>query len=260
MSTEELYQDLASRTIEGLTTRYVLGDTRHPLRWLFAAQTGFIPAHLYRRVRQERRRDGVLFRLDDTDFHQGVQRLNRWLTDGVVQTAPDCSYMPREYDEAAELRTQTSAALRVLEDGVTLPVAQYRVLRFCLNNAQEHLQEASHMTSGLHQHLADHAGRPRRWASRQYARAWRRLLDATGHSQGFLAARGLHIPTSPEATRRRRDRLLRRPQLNSNEQLLSEEEIQQLLRTQATAADLAWAYGISEDLVYRLRRRFKETT
>ena len=147
----------------------------------------------------------------------------------------------------------------IVEDGVTLSLAEYRVLKFCLANAQESAPTPVH---GLHQALAQILDTRRRAVTRMYNLAIRRLLEASGRAEGYLQSRGLHFPESAEK-RRQRWRLHETTPLAPRSRALSAEEIHKLLETRktntrATVTDLAWMYGVSDVLVYKSQRRYKD--
>lgn len=252
-----LVTEMESIVIERLMTRYVLGERMHPLHWLFNEPNGAMTRWAARRIARYQRHAAYTLSYGTRIREQSLVTLNRTATDDQVTSGPLVAQgaPAPEHDETAELREATQHALDLLDDGVTFPLAEYRVLRFCLDNAQDtDSRDIRAPVRGLHLELADHMAVPRRHVTRLYALASRRLLDATGRATSYLAHLGVRVPRS--AQKRRANRRRHTPQVEA----LTPEEIHELIELRATTAattlDLAWAYGVSEDLVYRLTRRF----
>jgi len=229
----DIMAELEAQTIEQLMHHYVMGEKLHPLRWLFSHPSGAITrwGTNYRRAMWRRQRAEVLVDSEVLD-----QRA----------TEDDA---PVEYDQDAESRARTLAAMQLVRDGLTFPLHEYRVLRFFLRNAAE---EGAKPHFGLATVLANATGMSRKTVELTYTLATRRLLDWSGQAP--------KITVPAPALNRRYQRMLRTPsRARSNRLALSLEEIVQMLEAceEHTVANVAWAYGISEALVYRMRREFK---
>jgi hypothetical protein len=268
----ETIRELESAVIENLMEHYRMGERMHPLRWLFGKPHGAIRRWAAHRV-HELKREALLtvsygsatdettqVRASDSvchrDFVSRLARLNFVSTGHQVHSPPaDLIKEPEEYDTNAAFRANADSAQRVIDDGLTLPLAEYRVLKFCLSNANE---TSAKPTTGLHRYIAHVTDTPRSIVTWRYGQALRRLLDATGQAPDYLRRRGLSLPNGSSAYRRERWRL----QLPPSKEAISAKEVADMIETRAqpgvTALDVAWIYGVSVDLVYRLQRRFRD--
>jgi hypothetical protein len=264
-SIPDLVAEMQSVAVESLMTQYVMGEALHPLRWLFGDPHGAITRWSIRHTNNIRRQSQVFYSYghiagdgpappeDATNFdlEDRLTRLNFTASGSAVRTLPEhLVHRPEEYDDHAESRDRNKKALDIVDDGVTFPLSEYRVLRFCLTNAND---AASVPTAGLHQHLSKTMRSSRKSVTRLYGLAQRRLLDASGQTASHLRARGLRIPSS--AKHRRRNWRMFTPQPES----LSAAEVCELIELRSRGVsnmDLAWIFGVSEDFVYRIRRRF----
>jgi len=262
----DLVAELQSVVIESLLTTYHVGEQIHPLRWLFAYPKGAVSCWAVKQARLNRRDFGVLWSYDSTapsggdiddartDFEERVRQLNYRASGTAVRSGNfDAWAVPGvEYDATAEAKGRYADAIALVDDGMTFPISEYRVLRFCLTSSNAAIKVP---LSGVHAFLAQMTHTPRKAVSRVYGLAKRRLLDATGRTEAFLRRKNITIP--PSATRRRAHRLC----FKATSESLTAAEICTLMglrKRGITNMDLAWIFGISEDFVYKLRRRFEQ--
>lgn len=251
---EEIIADIESVVIESLLEQYVMGELVPPIVWLFHERLGAVRHWAVRTVYEAKQRNSIHRSYDDdstvsqhagepiADLEMRVTHLNRGSTRGFIHSPPPIQDHVDESPSDA-VREQCQRALAILEDGVTLPVAEYRVLAFCLR----HARGTSRSTDWLHQHMAQAFGMSRKDVSRLYGMAYRRLLDAMGLRDSYLKARGLKPPKT-----RRVDR----------SQPLSEAEIEAAAvfiraHPNATVLDTAMALGVTDTMVHRLRHRLR---
>jgi len=213
---------------------YSMGQKSHPLRWLFSHQNGAVSRWAWNKVRVHRR----LRRRELKSVPNKVI---------LPRSVQQMSEQYEEYDVDYEFKQKRDLALEAVEDGHTLSLEEYRVMRFCLSNNGKSIR--------LHKDLSEQWGLSRSRISTLYSSATRRVLDAAGLAPSFLASRGIRVPRSKAANKRRR--VMRARQ--ELEEGLNEEEAKELLAQlelgTATAMDLAWAYGVTYQMVIGLRKR-----
>jgi hypothetical protein len=145
--------ELESATIESLLKNYVMGEIAYPLHYLFGHPNGVIRHYANNYAKKARRYE---------DTYTVVSNLAEQIKDTY------------EYEDEEEDTKRTKMAREVLEDGVTLSLVEYRVMKFCLTNATE----ARRPLNGLHVHLAKTMGVVRARVTKIYADATRKLQAA----------------------------------------------------------------------------------
>lgn len=250
---DEIVADMESTIVESLCFKYKFGSVA-PLVWLFHERLGAVRHWAIRTVYDTERRNNMFFSYDETrpemheaggadvfpDLERSLRRLNTASTRGRIHTLP----LPQEEaiegtdEEIVEL---CARALEVVEDGVTLPVAEYRVLKFCLQNTRDF----QNLTQKLHKYMAGAFGQRRKVISHLYGMATRRLLAALGLHERYLRNKGL---TPPKTRRADPTRPL------SDEEIIGAAEI---LGESAPILDIALALGVADRTVRRLRARFQ---
>lgn len=126
--------DLESTTLEYLQHYYVMGEIAYPLHYLFGMPHGVMKHYADNYGRKTKRYE---------ETHQlEAEPLNETAT---AFTSDDGTHGP------SDLMRRTRA---VIEDGTTLNLAEYHVIRFCLDNAVE----ARRPMNGLHVYLARQIG------------------------------------------------------------------------------------------------------
>ena len=145
--------ELESATIEALLKNYVMGEIAYPLHYLFGHPNGVIRHYANNYAKKARRYE---------DTYTIVSNLAEQIKDAY------------EIEHEEEDTKRTRIARDVLEDGITLNVVEYRVMKFCLTNATE----ARRPLNGLHVHLAKTMGVVRARVTKIYADATRKLQAA----------------------------------------------------------------------------------
>jgi len=161
---ETALADLESQTIEYLQHYYVMGEIAYPLHYLFGQPNGVIRHFSNNYARKTRRYEETHVLSDTSEPEAG----SAW---EAQQPSPD---------EQEELETEvTRAARAVIDDGMTLTLPEYRVLKFCLTNAME----AKRPLNGLHVYLARNMGVVRARVTRIFADAGKKLVAETQNSR-----------------------------------------------------------------------------
>ena len=241
---EEAYADASQVLVVSVMTRYVFGEHAPALVYLFDARYGALTRWAYHQARAatlSRSRfvsyGGTLSeREEGGDFERRLRFLNAAVTDQQVQSGPPVPVV--DADEASDT-DQLARLTETIEDGRTLSVREYRVLRFCLVNAEA--------GGALKEYLAARLGVARSVVTRLYGLAFRRLVDGAGLRGQYLAARDM------PAGRRVGGRVGRRV----GGRALSGREVAEIVTSSATSLDLAYAYGTNDNTVRKLRRRYK---
>lgn len=258
-SVENAVMDMESVAVETLLSDYVMGELAPPLVWLFNQKYGGIRHWAVRTVAAAARDQELHLSYgsigtepssaneNGVDLEARLTQLNRAATGGFVRmTAPPMFDGSLAEAEALD-NERVLAALDIVEDGKTLPVAEYRVLKFCLANAYGN----ERMTDWLHQHLASVMGISRQNVSRLYGMAYRRVLDAVGMRGSYLRARGIEAPKT---------RRVNRTKPLTVDEVIAALHILEVSRGRATLLDVAWALGVTDKTVLSLRRRFAGMT
>lgn len=233
IDTSDTVCDVQSVMVESLLKEYVAGDSLHPLAFWFRRHSGSVTRWADRRLKSARRDDRYL--ADDPD--------------GLLVEEGEPA---REFDEQAEVKATCAHAIDLIEDGVTLSTREYRVIRFCLSNADE---SKSNLIDGLHVQLADLFGVKRNTVSKAYRRAVRRLVYAGGAMRAHVARQGLSLPASAHA--RRAWRFVG----NDNVDLVTATEGAEMAalsrNSKASMDTIAWIYGVTPSVADRICRRFR---
>lgn len=240
---DSLLLELQSVAIEYLLTEYKLGERAWPLHYLFAwpkgVMTGWMLKYIEKRNSEQR---GINVGLTpDVDFELVIDELNASVTSGHVRSAPSrpagVIEDPPEVDYAA--------AMRHVEDGVTLTSREYRVLRFCLRHAGD--AHGRSLVKGLHIFLSKQLAWGRSKVSRVFRLAAAKIVEVTGETERVLG-----LSESPTDQRNRRNRLL-----GLGHQALTDDEADALIDLAGRIGDAAAcrAFGVHSKTIYLLRRR-----
>jgi len=254
-SVRDVVRDLESVAIESLLSTYIVGESLHPLRWLFGEPNGTIPRYCFKRAREHRMRAATECSLttdDEVETHIArmptggeERRASSQGSVGQVYSLPhDLVVQPNEFVGEVRRSEQAARIRDVLEDGVTLNTLEYRVLSFCMHSVARGAQCFLQSQMGLSRHRV----------TRIYAVALRRVIQATGLSASYLQQRGLRPRRA--ASRRRRKVLQRR---GNEAHGLSPQEVARICRyrkKRIPLLDIAWAYGVSEDTVRAVHRKY----
>jgi hypothetical protein len=269
MPLRDAVAEMESVAVESLIRDYSMGERVPPIVWLFNEKLGSVRHWAVRTVavaRKQRSRclsyGGIGSEAnvqatsdsgtDIADLETRLIRLNYIATGNRVHSAP-----PGIADEPearnGDIEELCARALEIVHDGQTLPVTEYRILKFYMMNARENEQR---MLDWVHKHMCGVLGLQTQSVSRLYGLAYRRLLDAVGLSKQYLAKRGIktNIP------KRRSD--------SESRSWLTADEIIETLRVvdeaktngDATYIDIAWALGMTDMTLLNVRKRYAGKT
>lgn len=143
--------DMESATIEYIMKNFILGERGYPLHYLFGERNGVMRHYASNYARKTRRWDETFVLHGDT----------------IEEEAFD----PYQDDEQSDVTTK---AREVIDDGMTLNLAEYRTLKFCMTNASE----AKRPLNGLHVYLSRAMGVVRARTTRIYSDACKKLKEA----------------------------------------------------------------------------------
>lgn len=157
ISMDVVMSDLESATIEALMRNYVMGEIAYPLHYLFGHPNGVIRHYANNYGKKARR-------YQESHF--------------LVASALDLidAHALSSYESEPQESERAQRARAVIEDGVTLTASEYRVLKFCLENATE----AKRPLNGLHVHLAHTMGVIRARVTKVYSDAAKKVVAAVG--------------------------------------------------------------------------------
>lgn len=265
---DDIIVELESTCIEYLLRDYDMGERAWPLHYLFGRPRGVIRGWAMKRANAIRREAHTHYQyglaMVDTghgamtqDFETNLTIANAKAT--KIYSIPDAPETP-DYGARLDKRKETEryeGMVDIIEDGVTLPLSEYRVMRFCMANA--YTQDDPRPVTGLHGFLADHTGVKRRAISKYYRYAGYQLVEAAGLTESTLVAKGIVANGVSIERRARWIHGLNDPQQDR----LTPVEIHGLLQavaavdtTPATLSDICWAYGVSDRSYYRLRDKY----
>ena len=150
--------DFESKTIEYLQNLYVMGDRAYPMHFLFGLPNGYIRRFANNYAKKTRRYEAMEhLLLDDKSRNQIERHEEHTQTEEETETA------------------ETKVAREVIEDGISLTLHEYRILKFCLSNATE----AKRPLNGLHVYLARTMGCARARVTKIFADASKRVVQET---------------------------------------------------------------------------------
>jgi len=208
---DEILMDAQSKAIEFLTYDYQIGDFLVATAYLFNPISGFLTRWAQTAMAQTRKFNSHhrLFGDIPTDSQESDESDSE--EDNYIDRRSPDEYMTAfgqmvTSPESAD-KSMLHEAMSVIEDGVTLNANEYRVLRFCLANANE--ANASRHVDGLHLQLAVLMGVSRPRITRLYKRAKDKLTEAYARRQNEHTKEG-HLPQMrvqiPESLRDMPDR------------------------------------------------------
>lgn len=150
--------DMESQTIEYLQQIYVMGDRAYPLHFLFGDKNGYIKHFANNYARKTRKFEATHF----------LERGDRKRDDGYG----DPQWDAREEPDEEETET-TRRAREVVDDGLTLTLSEYRVMKFCMSNASD----AKRPLNGLHIYIARAMGCSRARVTKVFADCRKKLIS-----------------------------------------------------------------------------------
>lgn len=145
---EQILLDIQSATIEQLLHHYVMGEIGYPLHYLFGMPNGVMRRWVTSQITKTRKYNATY---SSTSPYKGSPRDPSRTTDDVIDRQ---EYLLGEthiddtltHDHVKAMATKVNM---VIDDGLTLRLSEYRVLRFCLDNASD----AKRPLNGLHIYL-----------------------------------------------------------------------------------------------------------
>lgn len=184
MDVEQLFNDMSSTMIEYLMHDYKIGDRGRATPYLFDPQQGFMTKWIKWILSKNRRfyTHHELFSVSDEHDEEGTKPWDSAMSGSTTQwrATHGNSYNNHEYVHAdneleAEASERSRQIMTIIEDGITLNSNEYRVMKFCMVNANE--TNASRFIDGLHIRIAQLMGVSRPRATRLYRRATHKLRD-----------------------------------------------------------------------------------
>lgn len=147
--------DMESEVLDYIQNHYIMGEIAYPLHRLFNDHNGHMKFYASNYARSTRRYE---------DTH-------------LLPSSSDEAL----YDEATtmdEEETDTDVTRRardIIDDGLTLSLAEYRVMKFCLSNASD----AKRPLNGLHVYLSRSMGVVRARVTKVWADASKKVVEET---------------------------------------------------------------------------------
>lgn len=246
---DDVIAETESAIIEYILRSYNMGERAWPLQYLFGRPNGVIRGwsmHYMNRIRRYRFTHMQWQQEDDDELNS----LNMQATHRRIKTAPD--QQTTAFDDTENEDYEVDPAVRAVDDGVTLPLREYRVMKFCLTNADT--QSTYSPAMGLHTYLAGASDVQRSTITKWYRQGQYRLIEALGQTDVVLARRGIRVVEGLN-----RDRRTMWIQGAPCDVSLTQAEIRGLLNEAAHGAatlnDICWAYGISKRYYYKMREK-----
>jgi hypothetical protein len=178
---DQLLADMQSYTIECLSHDYKIGDRGRATPYLFDPHQGFLTKWVKWVVGKNRRfysHHELFSPTDEADDdghtsepehaqYSAANRLGGTSWDAIMEGGDSMRYDP--YHEAEETNEMSKILNGIIEDGVTLNSNEFRVIKYCMTNANE--SNSTRHIDGLHIQLSRlmRVSRPR--ITRLYKRA-----------------------------------------------------------------------------------------
>lgn len=253
---DTIIRDLESAIIMDLIKRYRLGDRAYPLTYLFGPR-GSIYGFALKYIEENNayyEKHTYHQPLKFEDFEDYLTQLN------AIESMPT---LPLQYGNAGnEVEPETNSfddiitdVMNFVHDGHTLTLPQYRIMSFCLRNANTN---AVNPTRNLHAYLAGIFGVARILVSRHYMTAARKLIERVGQGAKFLARRGITVGATAAE---RRNKWAKGQSFSQG--LSPEDDIQlaKLVENGASIVDACFAMGVSDSYYRKVRKRLgKQST
>lgn len=247
---EALKVEVQSTVIEYLLRDYKLGERAWPLHYLFSLKKGVMTGWALKYVEKQRMHARALY-LDTTedDLEWAIRDVNAQVTAGKVLTGPPAMTEPAKEPETSS--TSVEAALRIVDDGVTLTAREYRVFRFCLAHPGRY--RGANQAINLHGWMSKAVKLDRSsGVSRVFRKASAKLIEALGQTDQVLQVETTGL-VDPEQRRRR--------VLGLNGAPLSDAEGRTLVQLAESRgiATACQAFGVHDRTLYTLRKRHAST-
>jgi hypothetical protein len=189
---DDMLMEMQSFTIESIIKKYRIGELNPITNFLFDQKSGYLTKwakwYVTKAMRFDIRHqlmgaspygddngtDDYLDAMYDGGDDDGTPRHT---VTGALRESVDESYVEAYASE--DTRTMAQEVMDIIDDGVTLNANEYRVLKFCLQNANE--GNEIRMVDGLHIHMARAMGVSRPRVTRLYKRGRDKLVVACEH-------------------------------------------------------------------------------
>ena len=180
---DEATADIESAIIEYILSHYLMGELAYPLYFLFGGKNGVMWRWSLAYVSKARKAWKNLYPVggatnsEEGDFEDRLARLTAAATDGRVtqRYIQSASQTEDELIDKMERKERVRQARRVIDDGVTFRLAEYRVLSFCMVNARD--RGARRPIDGLHAFMSERMGVVRSRITRIFADATSKLTQ-----------------------------------------------------------------------------------
>jgi hypothetical protein len=176
---DQILQDMQSTMIEYLLYDYKIGDRGRATPYLFDPHQGFLVKWAKWALGKQRKfyshhelhssnvsNDDDIVHDDSYRSQHSTQNggSNSW--ESIMEGSDSVRFDPFVVDEISSLAKEV---VDIIDDGITLNSNEYRVMKFCLSNANE--ANSSRHIDGLHIYLAKLMGVSRPRITRLYSRA-----------------------------------------------------------------------------------------
>jgi hypothetical protein len=189
---DDMLMEMQSFAIESIIKKYRIGELNPITNFLFDPKSGYLTKwakwYVTKAMRFDVRHqlmgaspygddngtDDYLDSMYDGGDEDGTPRHT---VTGALRESIDESYTETYANE--DTRTMAQEVMEIIDDGVTLNANEYRVLKFCLQNANE--GNEIRMVDGLHINMARSMGVSRPRVTRLYKRGRDKLIVACAH-------------------------------------------------------------------------------
>jgi hypothetical protein len=177
-----IFADVQSEFVNLLLHKYIIGEWGYMLHYLFGMPKGLMRRYVTSTITRRRKYNaemlsGPMSHSIEDHRHQNpeekYERLERKRQHFEAATNPD------ETMESAHIKGLARRINGIIEDGVTLRLAEYRVLRFCLDNASDQKRPLN----GLHIYMGKVLGVVRSRCTKLYADALVKVREASGFEE-----------------------------------------------------------------------------
>lgn len=177
----DMLADMQSYTIECILTKYRIGELNPITNFLFDIKTGYLPkwTQFYiaknKRVASRYALVGISPFKDDSEgysYDNTPMHTNTHCDEYNNITHPEVITDDANNDTNHQV---TDKIIGMVNDGVTLTTNEYRVFKFCLDNANDN--NNTRMIDGLHIHLATTMSVSRPRITRLYAKAREKIKN-----------------------------------------------------------------------------------
>lgn len=164
---ENVLLDVQSATIEQLMHHYVMGEIGYPLHYLFGMPNGVMRRWVTSQITKTRKHSATyMLSFNDAARNNDDDWAASFL--GTVETD--------EIMSDAHTRELAGEIEDIIDDGITLRLSEYRVLKFCTDNASD----AKRPLNGLHIYLGRVMNVVRSRVTKLMADATSKVRDASG--------------------------------------------------------------------------------